>query len=114
MESNDRIRVAIELFIEQGTSLPIDDLIITAIINEIEITGFTRTIHLGNINKRNVLEEVEILKTKFYNLLTLSSELAKFADNKDLEFSINYDSGKSAIIVCSERDGIVKWFIKGI
>ena len=78
------------------------------------ITGWTRTIYFHNISKENILNELDDLKTSFASLSESFPEINDVirGNNFKVEFHMAYDDyGKGGIALCSEIDGILKWYI---
>jgi len=82
--------------------------------NNLIVTGWTRTIHMENINRNEVMVEVETLKNNFRKFMKEFPELTDIISMNRLsvEFHFCYDDyGKAGIGICSEIDGTINWYI---
>ncbi len=108
----ERIKTAVE-FLTDGQSFNVCDLRLDIGNNTLSITGWTLYANIENITKSQSLRELEDVKTLFNKMIDSSAELKAFVADKKVEYSLCYDDyGKGSIIICTEKDGILKWHMK--
>ena len=64
------------------------------------------------MTKQRALIELEEIKSLFIKMVSASPELKDFLQNKQLEFSLDFNYGMGTIRICSEIDGVVKWKVE--
>ncbi len=110
----DDIRKRIWL-IADGVPLKSGNMTIkTTDTDKLLVTGWTNTIHLENISKNKIAQELEDIKTSFSELSKSFNELINLVklNNLTIEYHMAYDdSGKAGIGLCSEIGGIINWYI---
>jgi len=106
----DKIKIAIE-FLKDKKSFLVGDLRLEANeLGDIEITGWSQYTNFRNLTKENSLEELQGIKSLFYDKLKVSPELANFIKGKDIVFNLYFDDyGKASIEICSEKDSNICW-----
>ena len=106
----DRIKIAIE-FLKDKKSFTVGDLRLGVNKSaDIEVTGWSQYTNFRNLTKENSLEELQEIKSLFYDMLKISPELVNFIKGKDIVFNLYFDDyGKASIEICSEKDGNIWW-----
>lgn len=108
----DRIKTAVE-FLKDGQSFKVDALRLGIAANVIEVAGWSQYIYLDNLTKKQSLTELEEIKALFFKMVDTSLDLKNFILGKIIEYVLYFDDyGKGSIIICSERDNVVKWEIE--
>ena len=100
--------------IPEGIPLNLDNITVRTDSNKLLVTGWTKTIHFKNITRETILEELNDLKTLYFELSASFDELNDIVKNNDLtiEYHMVYDdAGKCGIGLCSEIDGKLNWYI---
>ncbi len=108
-ELKHRIKNAITL-IEDGQSLKIGDLTLGCKDkNHLSIIGWTSTNNMDFMTEQSALNELIEIKTLFTKMTIASNELANFIIGKQIEYCLNYDSGKGSIEICKEINNNLTW-----
>jgi hypothetical protein len=79
------------------------------------VTGWTNTINFKNISKEKIREELDELKSSFWDLSKLLNELNDIvkSNNLTIEYHMAFDdAGKAGIGLCSEIEGKINWYIE--
>ena len=104
-----RIKTAVE-FLKDGQSFNVGDLRLGIENNTITVTGWSQYSYVENLTKNQALKELDEIKTLFNRMVNSSQELKDFIANKITEYNLYFDDyGKGSIIICSEKDGAIKW-----
>jgi len=112
MEHPENIREKIWR-IADGIPLKVSNMTVRIAEGKLLVTGCTSTIHLENLHKDKMLEELSDLKTNFQHLSDSYEELEnlKTGNNLEVEYHLAYDDGgKARIGLCSEIGGVVYWY----
>jgi|GEM_PF-1182252 len=81
----------------------------------LKVIGWSQYVNFSNITRRIALQELEEVKTAFYEMIEELPELKEFSSDKKLDFNLWYDdSGKASVRICSEKDGNVSWASESI
>ncbi len=80
--------------------------------SQLSVSGMCKESILQNMTRDSAIEQITEIKTHFYRMVKISSELEKFIENKDIEFSLFINAGMSDLEVCSEKRGILNWNIE--
>ena len=105
----DRIKTVVD-FLKDGQSFSVEDLRLGVEGRTITVTGWSQYTNIRDLTKNRSLKELEEIKTLFLRMVDISKELRTFILNKEIEFNLYFDDyGKGSIIVCSEKQGAVKW-----
>lgn len=106
----DRINKAVQ-FLKEGQSFNAEDIRLGIERRTIAVTGWSRYSNIMDLTKNQSLSELEGIKALFIRMVNASKELKSFILNKDIQFNLYFeDYGKgSIIIICSEKQGVVKW-----
>lgn len=104
-----RIKTAVE-FLKDGQSFRVGDLRLGFEMNIVNITGWSQYSSIENLSKKQSLEELNEIKTLFKQMIEVSTELRNFIIDKKVEYNLYFDDyGRVSIIICSEKDGVIKW-----
>ncbi len=104
-----RIKAAVE-FLKDGQSFSVGDLRLGIENNTITVTGWSQYSNIEKLTKHQALKELDEIKILFKRMIDASTELRNFIAEKKTEYNLYFDDyGKGSIIICSEKDGIVKW-----
>jgi hypothetical protein len=104
-----RIKNAL-ILLKDGYSFKVGDLTFSAKDNShFLVTGWTLRNDLKNITKQTALFELNETKDLFSKMLIVSSELADFIKEREIEFSLGYDYGMGGLEICREIDGQIEW-----
>jgi len=77
--------------------------------NQFSVTGWTIKSDLKNITKKTAVKELTETKELFRKMISVSSELADFIKNRQIEYCLGFDYGMGGLEICSETNGQIKW-----
>lgn len=99
--------------IAEGFPFQLDNLSIKADSGKLLVTGWTNTIEFKDLSKKEILEELALLKMTFSELSNSYPELNRLASsNLTIEYHMAYsDYSKAGIGLCSEIEGRLDWYI---
>ena len=108
----NKLRLAIEL-LKDGKSILVDGLRFETNENgDIVIIGWSQYLNLQNLTKAIAIAELEAIKLAFYEMQKASSEFESFIKSTPIKFYLYFDDyGKVSIAVCSEKDGVIEFYI---
>jgi hypothetical protein len=105
----DRIKNAI-ILLSDGHSFKVGDLTFGCDNqNNFFVSGWVESFELKNISKKSALNELYETKQLFSRMVTLSTDLKKFIENRNIEYSLCYNYGMGSLELCRERNGNIKW-----
>ena len=77
---------------------------------ELTVIGWTNFMNFENLTQRQSLIELNEIKNLFRLMLNASTDLTNFAEDKKVNYFLNYDdNGKCGIAICSEEGGQIFW-----
>ncbi len=104
-----RIKTAIE-FLKDALPFRVGELYMgISEYNCLNITGASQYIDMKNITKQGALQELKEIKSLFEKMVSISSELKSFIEDKQLKFNLDFDYGMGDIRICSEVNGVIHW-----
>jgi len=103
----------IEQLLRDDQSLKVGDLTLNLSgHNLVRVTGWSRLIQFENITRSVALIEMTEIKALFQLMRSTSKELDKFVENKAITYFLQFDdAGKCGILVCTEENGELQWYI---
>lgn len=112
MDMENRLKIALE-FLKDGQSFAVGGLRLSVDSNScLVVRGWSPCSSLTNLSKENSIRDLNDIKSLFGELHHSCEELEKFIEKRSVEYVLSFDdSGKTSIDICSERNGVLKWFI---
>src|SRR5690554_791733 len=108
-ELTERIKNAIVL-LSDGHPFKVGDLTFGCDKqNKFFVSGWVESFELKNISKTRALNELNETKELFTKMLTVSPDLRKFIEDRNVEYSVSYNYGMGSLELCRERKGSVEW-----
>ncbi len=108
-ELKHRIRNAL-ILLADGHSFKVGDLTFSSQNNNFfTVKGWTNKNDLKSLNKEIALKELTETKELFRKMISISSELDHFVNNKQIEYFLGYNYGMGGLEICSEINGKIKW-----
>ncbi|WP_040478406.1 hypothetical protein [Mariniradius saccharolyticus] len=111
-ELTDRIKNAIILLSDRH-SFKVGDLTFGCDNqNNFFVSGWVESHELKNISKTRAINELTETKQLFSKMLAVSTDLKKFIENRNVEYSLCYNYGMGSIELCKERKGNIEWTLE--
>ncbi len=109
---DNRIKTALN-FLRDGQSYSVRGLMLSIDSNNcLVVRGWSQYLNFTNLTKKNSLLQLQEIKSLFSELLDSSIELNKFAEKRCIEYILSFDDGgKASIDICTEKNGILKWYL---
>jgi hypothetical protein len=109
----DRIRNAVE-FLKDSLPFQVENLgFALDKSGGLEVSGWSAYKQLKYLTKGICFQELEGIKEEFGEMVNISDELREFIKDREIIYYLNFDNyGKSSIIICSEKRGVIKWYIE--
>ncbi|MGQ7947576.1 hypothetical protein [Flavobacterium sp. WC2509] len=108
-ELTDRIKNAI-ILLSDGHPFKVGDLTFGCDKkNNFVVSGWVENHELKNISKKRVLNELSETKQLFSKMLAVSTDLKKFIEDRNVEYSLCYNYGMGSLELCREKNGNIDW-----
>jgi len=99
-------------FLRNGQSVSIGGLRLEINGSVLTVTGWSRYGNLSNTTKIISLNELSDIKNIFSDIVNTFDDLREFISGKSIEYILYFDDGgKCSVAVCSEKAGVVKWYV---
>ncbi|RYE55967.1 MAG: hypothetical protein EOP48_09045 [Sphingobacteriales bacterium] len=107
-----KLKNVVEL-LSDDKSLKVGDLLLSHTPPDLlRVSGWSRFNNFRNINRGGALIELTEIKALFQLMISRSTELNEFVQDKVVSYSLLYDdAGKCGISVCVEENGELTWYI---
>lgn len=108
-ELTDRIKNAI-ILLSDGHPFKVGELTFGCDNeNNFLVSGWVESFDLKNISKTRAFNEMTETKQLFSKMLAVSTDLKKFIENRNIEFSLCYNYGMGSLELCREKNGNIVW-----
>lgn len=77
--------------------------------NNFFVSGWVESYELKNISKTRALNELSETKQLFSKMLAVSTDLKKFIEDRNVEYSLCYNYGMGSLELCREKNGNIEW-----
>src|SRR5688500_3498871 len=98
--------------LKNGEPVTVEDLRLKLDNVTFHVIGWSQYQNLPNFSQVIAIRELKEIKDLFTRIINSSKELAEFVATKKIVYHLYFDDyGKASIVICSEIDGIVEWYI---
>ena len=108
-----RIKNAVE-FLKDGLPFRVENLgFALDKSGGLEVSGWSAYKQLKYLTKGICFQELQGIKDEFKEMVNISDELREFIKDREIIYYLNFDDyGKSSIIICTEKSGLIKWYFE--